>query len=47
MKITCVSHNNPFAGKRMGRHISVKHQYQTAFIVIKNLSGQKFCTAIC
>ena len=28
---TCVSDNNPFAGKRMGRH-----QYQTAFINIKN-----------
>ena len=30
-KNTCVSDNNPFTGKRMGRH-----QYQTAFINIKN-----------
>ena len=34
--------NSPFTGKRMGRHINAKHQYQTAFISIKNVCGQKF-----
>ena len=38
-KNTCVSDNCPFAGKRMGKHINFKRQYQTAFIniIIKNL----------
>ena len=40
--------NSPFAGKRMGRHINVKLHYQTAFISIKNVCGQKllaYCIA--
>ena len=46
-KNTCVSHNNPFAGKRMGRHINTKHRNQTAFINLQNLCDQKFVSGIC
>ena len=29
---TCVSDNNPFAGKGMGRHINFKRKFQIAFM---------------
>ena len=40
--------NNPFTGKRMGRHINFKRQYQTAFITYTlKIFGQKFLSGIC
>ena len=37
---------NTCAGKRMGRHINIKHQNQTAFINLLNLCDQKFVSVI-
>ena len=47
-KNTFVSDNSPFAGKRMGRHINFKRQYQTAFIniIIKNLWSENLMLAV-
>ena len=46
-KNTCVSDNNPFTGKRMGKHINFKRQYQTAFITYTlKIFGQKLARGI-
>ena len=37
---------NTCAGKRMGRHINIQHQNQTAFTNLLNLCDQKFVSVI-
>ena len=46
VKNTFDSHNYEFAGNRVGRHINIKHQNQTAFINLQNLCDQKFVSGI-